>query len=403
MPKLTKTAIDKAADIENKDLYLWCSEVPGFGVRIQPGGRKTYVVRYRNHTGTQRKMTLARCCDMPPEKARELARKVFADVAAGKDPSAERREAKEAPTMTELWVRYLRDYAKVFKKPSSVVSDEKTWRLYVEPAIGGKKVADVVKTDVNRIVSSLADRPASGNHVISLLGKIFTLAEDWGIRESGTNPLRRYKRYRLPERECILSLEQITDVNRAMDDMVAEGVLLYSMAAMVRLWLLTGCRNSEIRLAERSWVDFNRKLLLLPDSKVGQRRIPLPDAAIEIIKTLPEGKWLIPGRLAGKPIGAPHGIWKRIAARAGIPSNSRPHDLRHTVGSLGHNAGLSQKQIQQQLGHKQMSTTERYIHGIASAQAKAADQIADIITSGWGKTLPTEPAAEPKEAVGTEQ
>lgn len=393
MPKLTKTAIDKAKDDVNKDLYLWCSEVPGFGVRIQPGGRKTYIVRYRNQTGAHRKMTLARCCDMTPEKARDFARKVFFDVAAGKDPSADRRDAKEAPTVAELWVRYLRDYAKVFKKPSSVISDEKTWRLYVGPALGDKKVADVTKTDVNRIVAELADRPATGNHAISLMGKMFTLAEDWGFREPNTNPLRRYKRYRLQERECILSLEQVADVDRAMDEMVAERSLLYSMACMVRLWLLTGCRNAEIRLAERSWVDFNRKLLLLPDSKVGQRRIPLPDAAIEIIKTLPEGKWLIPGRLAGKPIGAPHGIWKRIAARAGIPLHSRPHDLRHTVGSLGHNAGLSQKQIQQQLGHRQMSTTERYIHGIASAQAKAANQIANIITAGWAKPQKEEETA----------
>lgn len=398
MPKLTKSNLDRLTAEPGKDAFLWCSEVPGFGVRAQPGGRKTYLVRYRTQTGTQRKMTLARCCDMPPEKARELARKVFGDVAAGRDPAADRRDAREAPTMADLWDRYLRDYAKVFKKPSSVNSDESTWRLHVSPSIGTKKAAEVNKTDVTKIVAALGDRKVTANHVVALLGKMFNLAEDWEVREANSNPCRRWKKHHIPERDNILSVDQIAAVDRAMDEMMADGAMPYPMAALVRLWLLTGCRNSEIRLAERAWVDFNRKLLLLPDSKVGQRRIPLPDAAIDIIKTLPEGKWLIPGRIAGQPLKSPNGMWRRIAERAGLPPGSRPHDLRHTVGSLGHAAGLSQKEIQQQLGHKQMSTTERYIHGIASAQSKAANQIADIITAGWGKAQ-AEKVPQDKETV----
>lgn len=384
MPKLTKSAIDNTKP-GPKDIWIWCSELPGFGVRVQPSGRKTYVVRYRNEIGVQRKMTLARCCDIPPERARDMARRQFGQVAEGQDPVQERIDKREAPTMAELWDRYLKEYAKVFKKPSSVVSDEGVWRRYIEKPLGKKKAAEVNKTDVTKIVSSLSDRKASANHVVALLGKMFNLAEDWGLRPVNSNPCRRWKKFKIAERECILSPEQIAAVDKAMDEMVTEGSLMYSMACLVRLWMITGCRNTEIREAERSWVDFNRQLLLLPDSKVGQRRIPLPDAAIEIIKTLPEGKWLIPGRLHGQPIKSPWGMWKRIAERAGVPVESRPHDLRHTVGSLGHDSGLSQKQIQQQLGHRQMSTTERYIHGVKSSQSQAANQIADLITSNWAK------------------
>lgn len=384
MPKLTKSAIDNTKP-GPKDIWIWCSELPGFGVRVQPSGRKTYVVRYRNEIGVQRKMTLARCCDIPPERARDMARRQFGQVAEGQDPVQERIDKREAPTMAELWDRYLKEYAQVFKKASSVVSDEGTWRRYIEKPLGKKKAAEVNKTDVTKIVSSLSDRKASANHVVALLGKMFNLAEDWGLRPVNSNPCRRWKKFKITERECILSPEQIAAVDKAMDEMVTEGSLMYSMACLVRLWMITGCRNTEIREAERSWVDFNRKLLLLPDSKVGQRRIPLPDAAIEIIKTLPDGKWLIPGRLHGQPIKSPWGMWKRIAERAGVPVESRPHDLRHTVGSLGHDSGLSQKQIQQQLGHRQMSTTERYIHGVKSSQSQAANQIADLITSNWAK------------------
>jgi hypothetical protein len=50
------------------------------------------VVRYRTRDGkkTQRKLTICRCTDM----AREQARKVFAQVAEGLDPAADRKPEK---------------------------------------------------------------------------------------------------------------------------------------------------------------------------------------------------------------------------------------------------------------------------------------------------------------------
>lgn len=391
MAKITKTTVDKTEPVAGKDVFVWCSEVPGFGFRVQASGRKTYLIRYRNATGTQRKMTVARCCDMPPEKAREIARKLFGEVAAGKDPAADKREAREAPTMADLWQRYLKEHALPFKKASSIESDTGTWTRYILKPLGSKKAAEVTRSDVTKIFATLADRPAAGNHVIALLGKMFNLAEDWSIRPANTNPCRRWKKYKIAERECILTSEQIAKLDIVLDEMVDERDIPPAMAALVRLWLLTGCRNSEIRKAERSWVDFDRKILNLPDSKVGQRRIPLPDIALDIIRELPDGKWLIPGRISGSYLSHPWGMWRRIAERAGIPPGSRPHDLRHTVGSLGHDSGLSQKQVQMQLGHKQMSTTERYIHGVKSQQAKAAEQVADLISQCWKRAKQGEP------------
>ena len=58
--KITKTMVDKAEANLHGDVWLWDAEVEGFGVRIKPTGRKTYVVRYRAANGTQRKMTMYR-------------------------------------------------------------------------------------------------------------------------------------------------------------------------------------------------------------------------------------------------------------------------------------------------------------------------------------------------------
>lgn len=399
MPKLTKTVVDNAAAPTSSDTWLWDTEVPGFGLRVQPSGRKTFVVRYRNHLGTQRKMTLARACDMPPDKARDLARKAFAAVAEGKDPAAERQEAKEAPTIQALRDRYQREHAEPFKKPRSAKEDEGTWRRYVLPRWAAKKVAEITKADVLKLQGELVSTPAAANQTLALLGKAFNLAEDWGWRPQNSNPCHRVKKYRLQKKDLILSLEQVSAVDRACDELAAEASISCAMAGLTRLWLITGCRNSEIRAAERAWVNFDLKALVLPDSKVGEREIPLPDVALDVIRLLDatygaSRKWLIPGRIAGEPLKSPWAMWKRIAARAGVPLKATPHTLRHTVGSLGHRAaGLSQKQIQMQLGHKQMSTTERYIHGAQSEQAQVAAKVADVITVNWKTRRREEPAA----------
>jgi integrase len=381
--KLTKKVVD-AAQASTKDVWLWDSELPGFGVRLQPSGRKTYVTRYRTHAGIQRKTTVARCCDMTPDKARDLARKTFAAVAEGKDPAAEKHTMRIAPILDELRERYMRDHAKPFKKSGSVANDERLWRLHIIPVLGKKRVDAVTRADVLSLHGSLADKPATANACVALLSKAFNLADDWGWRAT-PNPCRRVKKFTIRERETILAPTQIAELDKTLVDMVASDEIPDAMADLVRLLLLTGCRLNEIMSARQSWVDHERKLLLLPDSKVGQRRIDLSAAAMEIIKQIPEGEWLIPGRANGEHLKHPHAMFKRIKARAKAPVDLRPHDLRHTAGSLAHMAGLTQKQVATMLGHRQLATTERYLHGFAADNVRAVDTVGRVIAGNFGR------------------
>lgn len=396
MPKLTKTLIDNAAST-GKDTWIWDTEVPGFGLRIQPSGRKTFFIRYRNRLGTQRKYKIGRACDMTVDQARLMARKHFVAIADGADPAVARDAYRDAPTIQDLRDRYMREWAGPHKKARSAKEDEGTWRRYILPRWGKRKVAEIEKSDVLTLQGEMVHIPAAANHVVALLGKAFNLAEEWKWRPQKSNPCYRIKKYRTRQKDLILEPEQIGAVDRVIDDMVEESDITVAMASLARLWMITGCRNAEIRTAERKWIDASRQLLLLPDSKVGQRPIPLPDIAMEIIEELDRAygtgrKWLIPGRKAGCCLSSPWKAWKRIAARAGVPPEATPHTLRHTVGSVGHDAGLSQKQIQGQLGHRQMSTTERYIHGKRSEHAKIAEKVADVITVNWKTRKRVDPA-----------
>ena len=157
-------------------------------------------------------------------------------------------------------------------------------------------------------------------------------------------------------------------------------------AAFIRLLMLTGCRKNEIMHAKKAWIDRERSLLLLPTSKTGQRRIALSPAALEVIDTLgTDGEWLIPGRTTSEPLQAPYKIWRAVKAQAGLPEELRLHDLRHSSGSLAHMAGATQLEVAKMLGHKQLSTTERYLHGFVGANAKTVNTVSDVITKAWAE------------------
>ena len=375
MPKLTKTAVDNAS-AGDKETWIWCAELPGFGVRVQPSGRKTYVARYRNQAHQQRKYTIGRCCDLTPDQARALARKVFAEVADGHDPAAGKSALRSAPTMADLRDRYLTEHAKPFKKQTSAKQDEDNWRRNITPLLGDStRVADVTRADVLKMVGKMVDRPAAANQCIALLSKAMNLAELWGWRKD-MNPCRHVKKLRLREHDTILSADQIRTLTATMDDMVDHQEIPSSMADLVKLLMLTGCRLNEIMSARQEWVDRDLKVLRLPDSKVGQRVIPLPTAAMEIIEAIPAGEWLIPGRIAKEHLKQPHGMWSRIRVRARLPAGIRPHDLRHNYGSLGHRLGASLRQVAGVLGHSNLSTTERYTHAAATETSRTAEMIA---------------------------
>jgi integrase len=113
-------------------------------------------------------------------------------------------------------------------------------------------------------------------------------------------------------------------------------------------------------------VDFERGLLLLPDSKTGKKAIVLNAPALDVLVNLPRlGAYVIAGQSAGTEEERPrHDLkrpWQAVAKRAGL-EGVRIHDLRHTHASVGAGAGLGLPIIGKLLGHAQTSTTARYAH-----------------------------------------
>jgi hypothetical protein len=86
--------------------------LPGFGIRIRAGGKRTWTVQYRVGT-KQRRVTLGTVEVLDPDKARLAARETLAKVQLGADPQIERAETKARASVTVGAVvsRYLEDAA----------------------------------------------------------------------------------------------------------------------------------------------------------------------------------------------------------------------------------------------------------------------------------------------------
>jgi hypothetical protein len=93
--KLTKSTIDSLRS-PNSDVVYWDAGVPGFGVKVTPKGRKVFIVLYRTGgAGSKlRKYTIGPYGRVTLHQARLATQKVFAARLEGRDPAAEKREAK---------------------------------------------------------------------------------------------------------------------------------------------------------------------------------------------------------------------------------------------------------------------------------------------------------------------
>ena len=106
---LTERSV-KGLQPKQKNIIVYDEEVVGFGVRITSGGTRAFILTYRIEA-RERRLTIGAWPDWSVTAAREEAKRLKREIDQGRDPMAERDEARESPNVRQLIDRYLEEHA----------------------------------------------------------------------------------------------------------------------------------------------------------------------------------------------------------------------------------------------------------------------------------------------------
>lgn len=338
----------------------WDPKIKGLGLRITPAGVKSFVLDYRVN-GQRKRMTLGRASNLSLEQASVLAAETLQGARRGVDPLEEVKARKKLPTVADGAEQFLTQYVPSRRAKGRLT--ERTEReygrqidRYILPKLGKKRIADVVKGDVEKMLAPLPS--VMGNRVRALVSSMFTQFEHWEYRPQHTNPARGIEKAVEEARDRTLNETELSALGKALND--EEGNPHAILA--IRLAAVTGLRIGEIRQMRWEDIDFERGTLVLPKTKTGRRLHTLPSAALALLADVtPVSPFVIAGRYDKAPLDyrSVQRHWAKACTDAGIVG-ARLHDLRRTIMTEAAALGVGAHLLRDFVGHKTTAMADRY-------------------------------------------
>jgi integrase len=329
---LTKRGVD-AMTPGARDQFHWeggDGAVKGFGVKVTPAGRKSFVFQYDDANSVSRRVTIGTYGALTVDQAREAARQLAAQARAARqdptrlDPATARVQAKRAtaarhatPTVRELGARYVDRLQQRGKSLETIRQYRGILERHVGPAIGALKVSDVTRRDVAALHEAIsAAAPTMANRAINMLSAMLTMAEREEWRPAGQNPCRAVEKNPERRRQRVLAEAEYRAIGAALARIEAKGfgrvkglderatrtaeaprrqrgtpadtqALTPHQARALQLFrflALSGWRESEGRTLRWSEITWERAIATLPETKTGRSVRPLGRAALAVLE-----------------------------------------------------------------------------------------------------------------------
>lgn len=336
MPQLSDMAI-RAAKPSAASFTLWDDALKGFGLRVYPGGAKTFIVLI----GPGRRQTIGRYPLLSLAKARDEAKRVLAEKTLG----------KVRPTYTAF-----EDARDAFLKDCETRVRPITVRLYrrhltVHFPFGRKSVGDIEPREIVRRLNSL--KPSEKEHAHRIGRTFFRWCAGQHIIDR--SPMETLARPAVGKaRERVLSEEELKAV--------------YSTACkaqngfqrLVCLLIHTGCRRGE--LTRLQWAHIAPDTITLPGEITKNKRShtfpigPKTQALIELFQRIAGNPYVFPSsreHVKGKPSTVMTGYSgpKQTFDKACGVTGWTLHDLRRTFSTGLAALGVAPHIIERLINH----------------------------------------------------
>ena len=412
--EITKSVVDSAVASE-KIFILWDSKTPGFGLAVYPTGVKSFVFGFRTPEGKNRRITIGKASEsLTADQARKRAKELYREVLNGGDPMGHKQKRQKALTVNQLLDLYLESPTFAKKAESTKYVDKGRIERHIRPLLG-KQYADLLSPDsVRRAQNDITKGKTAANvktkarGVAKVTGSkgtadkavlVLRAAYSWAVSEGilKDNPAASIKVDQPGQRDTIMAgSEDYARLFNTLVQMENELRIRQPVADAIRFIALTGARKGEVVSMTWSYVDQSAGQVSIPPNKhktggrTGKPRvITLPVAAQAIIARQPDGDPVdyvfIPAK--GDGVISLAKPWRQVRKEAGLPAALGLHGLRHSLASHLAMDGASSAELMESLGHKQVSTTMRYIHFAEKSKSTLAERAAATALAGLAESL----------------
>jgi len=309
---------------------------------------------------------------------------------------------EEVPTLAGFAPRFLENHAQANRqKPSTVASKETILRVHLIPILGTKRLDRISNEDLQRVKNRLHDKARKTvNNVLTVLNTMMKVAVEWNV--IGEVPCT-IKLLPVAPRDADFhdfhEYERLVDAAKTTDSQAHLVVLLGGEA---------GLRCGEMMALEWTDVDFTRQQLQVRRSewkgkvtvpKGGRlRRVPMTNRLAEALR---DHRQLRGPRVLSQQDGRPLTqkivqVLVRKSARKANLRNGGVHVLRHTFCSHLAMRAAPARAIHELAGHKDITTTQRYMHLSPAAVVSAirllenrnpVSESGDIVETGSGEKV----------------
>ena len=389
----TKLLESQNAQPRAKPFEIYDCQLPGFTLRVQPSGSRSYYARFFRN----RRVALGRVGSLSPEEARDRCQRVLGNVAHGRHPL--HGLDGMGPTLGQFIAETYEPWARASRPRTAANTIEKLQRLF-----GTWFSEPLTVITLERIESWKARRFRQGVSATTVLRDLFTLSSVLSravmVGKLSENLIRRADKPRIDRRPKVRFLDdaeedRLRDALSARDREFLQLLQAYNvrrhergedplavpphyydhLTPAVLLSMNTGLRRGELLKLKWSSIDVGRRWLTVEGgtSKTRQtRHVPLNDEAISLLNY-----WRIQSGGGERVFAATTGFktaWAKLLRRADI-TRFRWHDLRHHFASRLVQRGVPLNTVRDLLGHGSIAMSLRYAHLAPDQRCEAVSKL----------------------------